>query len=289
VKVLIAGATGMLGATLAPSLTAAGHEVVRHGHGNAGDVGCDLTNRQAAKALIDKVSPQAVVNLVALTNVDLCEREPDRAYRLNVLTVENLVAALTGHDGAFLVQISTDQVYDAPGPNTEDNVRLTNTYAMSKYSGELAAKLMPSAILRTNFFGPSAVPGRNSFSDWVLDGLRARKSMTAFTDVIFSPVSMVTLSSMIGRVLERPACGVFNVGSHDAMSKADFIHETACLYGLSDAAVTSGLSTAAGLPAYRPKDMSMDCARFERAFGVTLPRLPDEIAELKRDCNGALQ
>jgi dTDP-4-dehydrorhamnose reductase len=289
VKVLIAGATGMLGATLAPSLTAAGHEVVRHGHGDAGDVACDLTDRQAAEALVDTVSPQTIVNLVALTNVDRCEREPDRAYRLNVLTVENLVAALAGRDGAFLVQISTDQVYDAPGPNAEENVRLTNTYAMSKYSGELAARLMPSAVLRTNFFGHSAVPGRSSFSDWVLEGLRARKPMTAFTDVIFNPVSMITLSGLIGRVLEHPIRGVFNVGSHGALSKAAFIHETARLHGLSDAAVTPGLSTAAGLPAYRPKDMSMDCARFERAFGVTLPRLQDEMAHLKRDGDGALQ
>jgi dTDP-4-dehydrorhamnose reductase len=289
VKVLIAGATGMLGATLAPCLEAAGHDVVRHGHRGAGDVGCDLTDRQAAKALVDEVSPQAVINLVALTNVDRCEREPDRAYRLNVLTVENLVAALAGRDGAFLVQISTDQVYDAAGPNAEENVRLTNTYAMTKYAGELAAKLMPSAVLRTNFFGPSAAPGRNSFSDWVLDGLCARKPMTAFADVIFNPVSMITLSNIIGRVLERPVRGVFNVGSHGAMSKADFIRETARLHGLSDGAVTRGLSTAAGLPAYRPKDMSMDCARFERAFGVTLPRLTDEIAGLKRGCDGALQ
>jgi dTDP-4-dehydrorhamnose reductase len=289
VKVLIAGATGMLGATLAPCLEAAGHDVVRHGHLGAGDVACDLTDRQMARALVDKVSPQAVVNLVALTNVDLCEREPDRAYRLNVLTVENLVAAMAGRDGAFLVQISTDQVYDAAGPNAEENARLTNTYAMTKYAGELAAKLMPSAVLRTNFFGRSAAPGRNSFSDWVLDGLLTRKPMTAFTDVIFNPVSMITLSSMIGRVLERPVRGVFNVGSHGALSKADFIRETARLHGLSDAAVTRGLSTAAGLPAYRPKDMSMDCARFERAFGVALPRFQDEIAGLKRDCDGALQ
>ena len=287
-KVLIAGATGLLGATLAPWLTAAGHEVVRHGHAGVGDVACDLTDRQTANALVDKVSPKVVINLVALTNVDLCEREPDRAYRLNVLTVENLVAALAGRDGAFLVQISTDQVYDAPGPNAEENVRLANTYAMTKYAGELAARLMSSTILRTNFFGRSAVQGRNSFSDWVLDGLRARMPMTAFTDVIFNPVSMITLSRMMGRVLERPVRGVFNVGSHGAMSKADFIQETARLHGLSDVAVTRGLSTAACLLAYRPKDMSMDCARFERAFGVTLPRLQDEIEELKRDGDDGL-
>ncbi|SRR6266404_876498 len=288
-RVLVTGASGMLGATLVPFLAADGHEVIRHGHVGASEVNCDLTDRLAVRALVEANSPQAVVNLVALTNVDVCERELDRAYRLNVLTVENLVAALAGRGGAFLVQISTDQVYDAPGPNNEENVRLTNIYALTKYAGELAAKLMPSAVLRTNFFGPSRVRGRRSFSDWVLDELRAGRPMTGFTDVIVNPVSMLTLSGMIGRVLERPVTGVFNIGSRGAMSKADFIREAARLYGLSDAAMMPGLSTDAGLAAYRPKDMSMNCARFETAFDVTLPRLSDEIAGLKRGGDDALQ
>ena len=287
-RVLITGASGLLGTTLAPALSAAGYEVVRHSRRGAGDVFADLTDRARTRALIDAVRPAAVVNLVALTNVDQCEREPNAAHLLNTRTVEYLVDALrAGHD-AFLVQLSTDQVYDSAGPSGEDDVTLTNVYALTKYAGELAAKLVPSAVLRTNFFGRSRLPGRASFSDRVLGALREQRPITGFTDVIVNPLSMPTLSRMICRVLERRTAGIFNLGSSSALSKADLVCEIARAYGLSAAAVTRGTSGEARLAAYRPKDMSMQCGRFETAFGVKLPPLEREIEDLKRDDDGKL-
>jgi dTDP-4-dehydrorhamnose reductase len=279
----------MLGTTLAPVLTAAGHDVVRHAHRGAGDVSCDLTDREAVRAMIEAVRPEAVVNLVAWTNVDNCERDPHGAYLLNVRPVEALVDGLRGRDGAFLVQISTDHVYDAAGPSREDDIKLTNTYALTKYAGELAAKIMPSTVLRTNFFGASKAPGRRSFSDWVLDSLKSGTPITGLSDVIVNPLSMGTLSRMIGRVLERRVAGVFNLGSRGAMSKADFIVEVARAYGAPADTIKRGLSVDAGLAVYRPKDMSMDCGRFEVAFGVMLPQFKDEIASLARNSDVAVQ
>lgn len=288
-RVLVTGASGMLGTTLAPVLSAAGHDVVRHAHQGAGDVSCDLTDREATGAMIEAVRPDAVINLVAWTNVDNCERDPRGAYLLNVRPVEALVDGLRGRDGAHLIQISTDHVYDAAGPSREEDIKLTNTYALTKYAGELAAKVMPSAVLRTNFFGPSKTPGRKSFSDWVLDSLKNGTPITGLSDVIVNPLSMVTLSRMIGRVLECRKAGVFNLGSHGAMSKADFIVEVARAHGASTVTIKRGLSADAGLAVYRPKDMSMDCGRFEAAFGVTLPQLKDEIASLARSSDVAIQ
>jgi dTDP-4-dehydrorhamnose reductase len=282
-RALIAGASGLLGTVLAPILIDAGYEVVRHGHRGVSDVFCDLTDRDATIALIDSVSPQVVINLVARTDVDMCERDPHGAYLLNVRPVENMVSAMRDHANAYLIHISTDQLYDSIGPSREDEIRLTNTYALTKYASELAAALMPSTILRTNFFGHSVFPGRKSFSDWLTDSLRDGSPITVFTDVVFNPLSMGTLGAMIGRVLEKRANGVFNLGSRGAMSKADFAFELARIYGLPTHNVKRGLSSEMDLLAYRPKDMSMSCACFETAFDVVLPTLEDEIKDLKRN------
>jgi dTDP-4-dehydrorhamnose reductase len=278
VRVLITGASGMLGNTLAPVLARAGHDVVRHGHHRGADVSCDLTQNTSARALIDNVHPEVIVNLVAATDVDECERDPHAAYLLNVRTVENLVAAMREQ---FFIQLSTDQVYDCAGPSKEDDVRLTNTYALTKYAAELAAVRVPSTVLRTNFFGPSRLAGRKSFSDWALDSLQNAKPITVFEDVVISPLSMRTLSAMIDRVIKRRVAGIFNLGSRDAISKADLVFEIARAYGLSTRAVTRGSVRDVNLAAYRPNDMSMDCARFEAAFDTALPRLHEEIEHLK--------
>jgi len=286
-RILITGASGMLGCTLAPFLEAQGHTVIRHGHSTAADVVCDLINCADTAAMLETVAPDCVVNLVAATNVDECERSPHSAYLLNIRTVENLVAGLAGRKSAFLIQVSTDQVYDSIGDSDENDVCLTNIYAMSKYAGELAALRMPAAVLRTNFFGPSRHPTRKSFSDWLLDNFRDGKEFTAFTDVAFSPLLMDTLSAAIDRVLRQPAVGVFNLGSCQGMSKADFAVALAEAFDFPVTPMRRGTTTDVGLAAFRPKNMCMNSSKFERTFGMKLPRLSDEIKRMRSDINVA--
>ena len=285
-RILILGATGLLGATLVPLLIRNGHDIVRHGNHTECDISCDLTNTEAAHSLFDKVNPDIIINLVALTNVDLCEKEIHQAYLLNVKTVENVVSGiLKKHQNTFLIHISTDQVYDSKELSCENEIKLTNTYALTKYASELAAKFIPSTILRTNFFGQSLLVGRESFSDWILNSLRNNNSITVFNDIVINPLSMKSLSEIIESVIKNRIEGVFNIGSHGAMSKADIAFEIAQLYNVPTQNMKRGLSTDIDLLAYRPKNMSMNCTKFEETYNYKLPTLLDEINSIKEKLN----
>src|SRR5256885_13003403 len=81
------------------------------------------------------LAPDVVVNLAGLTDVDECERKPQLAYLTNVRIVENLGQWIRdGGNKSYLVQVSTDQVYDGPGPHKEHDVTLGNYYGFSKYA-----------------------------------------------------------------------------------------------------------------------------------------------------------
>jgi dTDP-4-dehydrorhamnose reductase len=283
--VLIIGATGLLGSTLVPALAASGHSVVTHGFSSVAQERADLCDSDQACALVARVEPDCVINLAALTNVDLCEREPSKAYLLNVAIVSNVARAIQEKaPHCHLVQISTDQVYDGNGPHLEANVTVTNTYAFSKIAAELAAASVSSTILRTTFVGRSRCASRTSFSDWIVQALRKDAPLKVFDDILFSPLEIKTLASMIERVVRMQPVGLFNLGARGGMSKADFAFALADVMGLPTAHITRTFSRCSpALDAYRPKDMRMDSGLFERSMGLQLPTLIDQLDLLRSD------
>lgn len=282
-RVIVTGAAGMLGCSLVPVLRAYGHAVVRWSRTD-GDARLDPSDWSQARRTLDAERPEVIVNLAAKTSVDDCEREPHLAFVANVRIVENLARwiRLSGTD-AHLVQISTDQVYDGVGAHREEDVHLTNYYGFSKYAGELAAATTSATVLRTNFFGKSQSPARTSLSDWIVGALRRDEPITVFDDVWFSPLTLRRLSDLIDVVVERRVPGVFNLGSVDGMTKADFAIAVARATGLSTDRIRRGSSTEMSFAARRPLDMRMNSERFATAFGVTLPYLRDEIETLRLD------
>lgn len=280
-KVLVTGAHGLLGSTLVPHLRSCGHEVVSCSRTGA-DVCADLTDPAQAMGALSRVQPDVIVNLAAATDVDECERDPQLAYRVNGRIVENLTKWMQqGGSPSHLVQISTDQVYDGVGPHDESDVRLPNYYAFSKYVGELAAGGVPSTVLRTNLFGPSRCPGRASLSDWLIRSLDEGAEIVVYDDVQFSPLSLRRLVGLVEVVVAQRRQGVFNLGSSQGMSKADFAFAVADALGLPTRTMRRGASTTAERTAYRPKDMRMDSSHFQDVFGVSLPSLEEEVRSLQ--------
>lgn len=279
------GANGMLGGTLSPVLEAAGHKVIRHArtpHAGLVDAHADLADRNATLALFNSVNPDVVINLAAASNVDLCESDPQLAYLGNVITAANVARALRGMRRAHLIHISTDQLYDGIGPHAEAHVVIRNMYAQTKRAGELLFDGSPATILRTNFFGPSRVVQRTTLSDWITSSLTAGSKIPVFTDVLFSPLTMCSLSQVIVQMLHDPPIGVFNVGSREGMTKADFAFAVAKSLDLREDLLVPALSDS-GLPnrARRPKDMRMNVAAIENVLGRQMPLLSDEIKSLR--------
>lgn len=277
-RVLITGATGLLGARLTPFLREAGFDVVTQGQNRPADLQLDLADGRTVERALEDAAPETVVHAAGLVSIEQCEADPDAAYRANVLATQN-VAGWVRRRGARLVYISTDHLYDGCGPSGEEAVTIRNVYALSKYAGELAAQAANTLTLRTNFFGRSMTPGRSSFSDWVRARLRGSEPVTLFTDVYFSPLSLPTLCGLLMRLLGEPGPGVYNLGSRNGMSKRDFAHELARRFGLPLEHARDGQLAEQPSLVRRPLDMRMDCSRFERDFGVKLPELAEEIGK----------
>ncbi|PCH56233.1 MAG: hypothetical protein COC15_03445 [Legionellales bacterium] len=284
--VLITGATGLLGCHLAKSLHLLDeYHVISHGFSSAADVQFDLTDARDTSNNLVKICPDIIINLVACTDVDKCEFNPNLAYNLNVKTVENIVNCIIDKElSSHLIHISTDQLYDNAVSNSvskEHDICLKNYYAFSKYAGELVAAKINATILRVNFFGKSSVEGRNSFSDWLVQSAITQQQINLFKDVYFSPLSIKTLSIAIQQILNKSISGVYNLGSSSGISKADFALMLYDILGFSTNNMTLVNYKSVDHQVVRPSNMQMDSSLFEETYGIKLPSIQEEIQFMK--------
>jgi dTDP-4-dehydrorhamnose reductase len=284
-SVLILGSSGLLGSELTSGRYLNNYRIISHSHKSQSDLKADLQDYNQVIKMLNQAKPSTIINLVGFTNVDLCEKFPNEAYKLNVKVVQNLVDAINQYSlKTFLIHISTDQVYDGEGILSEKNINLSNYYSFSKYIGELIARQIESVVLRTNFFGKSKNLKRNSLSDWIYYKLSLGENIDVFDDVKFSPLSIYTLCKMIELMVEKKEQGIYNLGSCEGMSKADFAYYFAKMLNFSTSKMNRvKVSNCKFLYAYRPKNMLMKLAKFEKKFNLKLPKLIDEIELVKKE------
>src|SRR5688572_1099620 len=130
-RVLIAGAAGQLGDTIAR--TFAGDTVIAHSR-----VTLDVTDPDAVRRGVGEAAPDVVINCAAFNDVDAAEDRPAEAFALNAFAVRSLARAADAY-GAMLVHYGTDFVFDGETdqPYAEDVPPTPRSvYAMSKLVGE---------------------------------------------------------------------------------------------------------------------------------------------------------
>lgn len=286
-KVLIVGASGLLGSSLSQYLTSLKHYQVLTLSSQAQhtDFQLDMSCTPSALSLLEQISPDYIINLAALTDVDRCERDISLAYQLNCKLVENI--ALYNHEcreanPAFIIQISTDHIYDAP-LSKESDVVILNNYAMSKYCGEKALNSQDAVIFRTNFFGRSLSSSSTSLTDQMFSRYHNGDEISLFNDVFISALSIDTLCEIIGLALQKKIPGTFNVGANEGMSKEALIVRFFHHLGYQDFSFKSISIDSLHLLTQRPKDMRMDVGAFEKAYQYSLPNLENEIRKIANE------
>lgn len=109
------------------------HEVVAFTHDRLA-----VEDAGAVLRAIPAVRPDVVLHLAAMTRVDACEEDPDRAHVVNALGSRN-VARAARLAGALLVHVSTDYVFDGEKGSPYHEFDLPNpisAYGRSKLAGE---------------------------------------------------------------------------------------------------------------------------------------------------------
>lgn len=119
-KVIVTGASGVLGRAVAHHFHTAGDTVLPLSYTRTSSqvypdlpkfIPLDLLDGNAIKELIEKEKPDSLIHCAAERRPDAAEKDPERAEKLNKDVVEKLATLCDAKD-IFMVYISTDYVFD---------------------------------------------------------------------------------------------------------------------------------------------------------------------------------
>lgn len=282
-KILLTGASGGLGSALYSHLQGR-HEVLGLCHGNARDglVSLDLRQKEPVMALAREFGPDLVLHTVGLTDVDLCDRDPEKALDINVRT--SLHARLAAEAvAAKVVHISTNDVFAGDrGMYGEDDVALpVNFYSHTKLMAEkMYYGYAESLILRFTILSWYA-SGKTTFAAWIAKSLAAGQRIGLYADQFNSPLYVSTLAEWIEALFG--ATGVYHLGSERRSRWAAGVAIAEAL-GLDTKLIdqTSALAQIKPGMAPRPLDVSLDCSRLARDYGLQTS-FAAEVAKLAAD------
>lgn len=223
-KILLLGSTGKMGTAL-KKVFGKDYLVISK---NSRDF--DALNFDQVLNLIKENQPDIVMNTVAFVGIDQCEKEPEKALRLNTL-YPKLLAELSNEMGFLLVHFSTDAVFnDGQGSFYTENdcARPLNMYGFTKYGADCFIKAIAKKyyIFRISVqFGETTK--NNQFVEKMLQRIReGQKVLDISADIVSSPSYSKDIAREIKKIIEEMTpFGLYHIANNGAASLYDLMKE----------------------------------------------------------------
>lgn len=278
-KILIIGRTGQLGGDLLRNNQL--HEIYAPGRDEV-----DISSPQTVEAAIHSFRPDVLINTAAFHNVPLCEKNPEKAFRINCIAVRDLTL-LCKKSGVFFITFSTDYVFGGSKrvPYTEeDKPGPVQFYGISRVAGEYAALSVDPGnciVIRTcGLYGISgAVSKGGNFVDNRIKDAATTSHLEIGCDQIVCPTYTGDLSRAIFQLLEHPdrQSGIYHLVNDGECSWYEFTQAIYEIMGLDvelRPVDRGGMSGEMKRPLY-----SVLSTMKAKALGIALPHWRDGLVK----------
>lgn len=220
-KIMVLGAAGMAGHTIALYFQEKGYDVtgfatrpipfVKYVLGNALD-------SAALKDIISKEKSDVIINCIGILNKN-AEDNPAEAIFLNSF-LPHYLAKLTEDTSTKIIHMSTDCVFAGnTGPYSEDSFPDgRSVYDRTKALGELNdAK---NLTFRNSIIGPDVKATGIGLFNWFM---KQKGHIKGYTKAIWTGVTTLTLAKAMERAIEENLTGLYNLVNNVSISKYDLL------------------------------------------------------------------
>lgn len=241
----------------------------------------DITDKDAIKRFVEANDIDGVVNCAAYTAVDKAESDPLLAKKINA-DAPAFLAEAVGMRGGWIVQVSTDYVFDGTKhtPYVETDSTCPNSvYGQTKLEGEQAAtKLCPNAmIIRTAWlyseFG-------NNFVKTMIRLGKEREQLGVIFDQVGTPTYAHDLASVIMTAIDKGIKpGIYHFSNEGVTSWYDFTKSIHRIAGINTCHVMPLHTAEYPTPASRPAYSVLDKTKIKEAYSINIPHWEESLAK----------
>ena len=276
-NILITGCNGQLGNEM--QLLEESHP--QHSYFNTDVAELDITNQEAIETFVEEHHIDGIVNCAAYTAVDKAEDNEELCTKLNVEAPAYLAAAI-GKRGGWMIQISTDYVFDGTQhtPYTEEADTCPNSvYGKTKLVGELNVQKFcaQSMIIRTAWLYSTF--GNNFVKTMIRLG-KEKPELGVIFDQIGTPTYARDLAVAIFAAIEQGIVpGVYHFSNEGVISWYDFTKAIHRIAGITTCHVRPLHTSEYPTPAKRPHYSVLDKTKIKQTYNIEVPYWEESLAE----------
>lgn len=251
----------MLGQALVVTMVRAGANVLAPTHQEL-----DIKNEIAVRKYITKHKPSYVINAVAMTDVDGCEKDPAQAELVNGKAVRFMAAACKKVKAKF-IHVSTDYVFDGSSVvpyQEEDPVNPLQVYGASKTLGEKNALDFGGSVFRVQWLFGS---GKANFIDWVCSNIMQGKPIPISQEQIGCPSSTLFVANILVVALATCKPGIYHVAHDQPASRFEVARYIAEYFKVDYRTFLTPVTGNFGV-AERPKYTAMSTEKIKTMMGI---------------------
>jgi dTDP-4-dehydrorhamnose reductase len=223
----------------------------------------DLTSSAELKRLFNDVRPDAVIHTAAVSDINLCQVERMRSYRLNVESSARIASLCADHMVPYLFT-SSDLVFDGmKAPYREsDPVCPVNVYGEHKVQAEDSIRRYypDAAVCRMSLMFGRSAPAAKSFIQPMIRAMKEGEELKLFVDEFRTPLSARAAVMGLFLVLHRVS-GIVHLGGSERISRYEFGRLMQNVFKMGRARITPCRQTDLELQAPRPADVSLDSSK----------------------------
>lgn len=231
-RILLTGAAGVVGVQLTSYLCKVGHQVIPVDFKpSEGTIRADLRDEATVYRLFEVHSPNLIIHLAALKNLNFCEQNKEASRATNYGITKLLTRACLEFK-TRIIFFSSDYVFGKYDRlwKEEDTPCPTTQYGMDKAASEfiIREKLSNYAIVRTaQLYG---FPGE--FVSLVCKALTSDQEFTAFANLVNCPTWINDLFAMLNKIIVHDSQGIFHCVGPEAVSRYQYACKIAEAFAL---------------------------------------------------------